>query len=222
MLSSVALHAVCGKLLILRSVCDDNLRFDPSFRLSVYQGRSLLGCDLWGNLIGVSRKEVIFRLHALPLLRIGFLDLLYGGAVVLQKNIGKGMSLRFLIRALCVWFLSAFLLLSLSSFFLMKSDIGSHVLGYVSSGISFLAAFLSSRFLSRVQKETALLSSLLFGLILVIILLTLGFLVGERSPDPSGVLSVVSFSFAGVLLGNLLPHLPIKTRRNRRSFVFPR
>ncbi len=132
------------------------------------------------------------------------------------------MGLRSLARALCVWFLSAFLLLSLASFFLSRSNVGSHVLGYLSSAISFLAAFLSSRYLSSFQKETALLSAFLFGLMLVILLLTLGFWIGERSPDPSGVLSVVSFSFAGVLLGNLMPHLSVKRKSKRRPFVFPR
>lgn len=122
----------------------------------------------------------------------------------MQKTVGTSPGLRVLVRALCVYVLSAFLLLVLTSFLLWRSHVGSASLGYVSSAISFLAAFLSSRFLLHSLKESSLVPALLFGLFLVIVLLTLGFLAGERSLDPSGVLSVVSFTFAGVLVGSLL------------------
>ena len=131
----------------------------------------------------------------------------------MQKTVGTSPGLRVLVRALCVYVLSAFLLLVLASFLLWRSDVGSHVLGYVSSGISFLSSFLSTRLLLRSQKSQSLVTAMLFGVLLVILLLTLGFLAGERSLDPSGVLSVVSFTFAGVLLGGLLP-LPLFSHRS--------
>jgi len=123
----------------------------------------------------------------------------------MQKTVGPSPGLRMLVRALCVYVLSAFLLLVLASFLLARSNVGSHVLGYVSSAISFLSSFLSTRLLLRSQKSQSLFTAMFFGVLLVILLLTLGFLAGERSLDPSGVLSVVSFTFAGVLLGGLLP-----------------
>ena len=133
----------------------------------------------------------------------------------MQKTVGTSPGLRMLVRALCVYVLSAFLLLVLASFLLWRSDVGSHVLGYVSSGISFLASFLSTRLLLRSQKSQSLFSCMLFGVLLVILLLTVGFLAGEHSLDPSGVLSVVSFTFAGVLLGGLLP-LPLFSHQSSR------
>ncbi len=138
----------------------------------------------------------------------------------MQKSVGTSLGLRMLVRALCSYVLSAFLLLVFASFLLSRSDVGSHVLGYVSSVISFLTSFLSTRLLLRSQKSQSLFSSMLFGFILVILLLTLGYLAGDRSFNPSGVLSVVSFTFAGVLLGGLLPFRlsPRKSSHRLRNF----
>ncbi len=132
----------------------------------------------------------------------------------MQKIVESPLGLRLLARALLVYALTAFLLLVLASFFLARSNVGSHVLGYVSSGISFLSAFLSSRLLLRAQKTGSLAPAMLFAVLLVILLLTIGFLAGDRKMDPSGVLSVVSFTFAGVSLAGVLP-LRISPRRRR-------
>lgn len=138
----------------------------------------------------------------------------------MQKSVGSSPGLRMLVRAICAYALSAFLFLLLASFLLSRSDVGSHVLGYVSSVISFLSAFISTRQLMRSQKSHSLFAALLFGVLLVILLMTLGFLAGERALDPSGVLSVVSFTFTGVLLGGLLPlHLPRRSSHRRRDFL---
>lgn len=139
----------------------------------------------------------------------------------MQKTLGYSPSLRMLARALFAYLLASFVLLVLASFLLSRSGAGSNILGYVSSAISFLAAFLSTRVLLRSQKALSLYTAALFGVLLVILLLTLGFLAGERSLDPSGVLSVISFTFAGVLLGALLP-LRSLPRRSRRRRTFPR
>lgn len=140
----------------------------------------------------------------------------------MRINIGKAPGLRSLFLSLSVWILSAFLLLVLSSFLLARSEAGSHVLGYVSSSISFLSALLASVSFAVSGGKKSLVSALLFGLLLVIFLLTLGFLAGERSLDPSGVLSVVSFTFAGVLLGCLLPRRLPSRKSNRKRFSIPR
>lgn len=136
----------------------------------------------------------------------------------MEKAVGKSPGLRMLVRALCIYVLAAFLLLVLASFTLWRSNVGSESLGYVSSAVSFLAAFLSARFLMHSQNQTSLAAALLFGLFLVIVLLTFGFLTGKRSLDPSGVLSVVSFTYAGVLAGSLLCFsAPGKRKRSRPS-----
>lgn len=138
----------------------------------------------------------------------------------MQNAVGKALSLRILFRVLLIYVFSAFLLLSLTSFFLARSDAGSNVLGYVSSAVSFLASFLSTQFLLRYQKSRSILSAMLFGLLLVIILLTIGFLAGEHSLDASGVLSVASFTLTGTMLGGILPLklLPRRQRSKRRMF----
>ena len=75
----------------------------------------------------------------------------------MQKTVGPSPGLRMLVRALCVYVLSAFLFLVLASFLLARSNVGSHVLGYVSSAISFLSSFLSTSFsfCARVRRLIA-------------------------------------------------------------------
>ncbi len=103
----------------------------------------------------------------------------------MQKTLGYSPGMRMLARALFAYLLASFVLLVLASFLLSRSGAGSDILGYVSSAISFLAAFLSTRVLLRSQKALSLYTAALFGVLLVILLLTLGFLAGERSLDPS-------------------------------------
>ena len=111
-------------------------------------------------------------------------------------------SLRQMLRALLVWSFTALILLILSALILSRTGTGSAALGYLSSALSFLAAF-SAGFFSSDRKGTSFLfPALLTGVFLVLILLTAGSFL-QRSLNPSGVLSVVSFTLVGVLLGSL-------------------
>ena len=111
-------------------------------------------------------------------------------------------SLRLLLRAMGAWVLSALLLLPLAALLLSKLPIGSAALGYWSSSLSFLTAFFAGLTAGDRRREGSLSACMLAGLLLSIALLTLGILTGAGL-DPSGILSVVSFTFAGVLLGGI-------------------
>ena len=112
-------------------------------------------------------------------------------------------SLRLLLRAMGAWGLSALLLLPLAALLLSKLPIGSAALGYWSSSLSFLTAFFAGLTAGDRRREGSLSVCMLAGLLLNIALLTLGILTGAGL-DPSGILSVVSFTFAGVLLGGVV------------------
>lgn len=135
------------------------------------------------------------------------------GCFFLKNNRNPTPDLRLLLRAILAWLVAAFVLLLLSAFVLSRIGVGSAVLGYVSSGISFLAAAAAGITLGRDKRNGLLARSLLAALILVVILLTAGFLVGDREISSSAVLSVISFSFAGTLVGASLSGGRRPTRR---------
>ena len=135
----------------------------------------------------------------------------------MPKSFGKAPGLRMLFRAFLIWSLIALLLLVLSSLVLAQMHVGSSVLGYVSSAISFLASFAAGISLGR-GEGNRLYPALLLALLLVILLLTLGFLAGDRSLNPSGILSVVTFTASGVLVGSLFRLQP---RRRKSRFPHP-
>ena len=138
------------------------------------------------------------------------------------KNGMLAGSLRQLLRALLVWILSALLLTLLSALILSKTGTGSAVLGYLSSALSFLAA-LAAGFSSGGKKGSAFLfPALLTAGFLILILLTAGCIAGEAL-NPSAVLSVVSFTLTGVLLGSLIARgrraaSPRRSFRGKSSF----
>ncbi len=111
-------------------------------------------------------------------------------------------SLRLLLHAIGIWFLAALVLLTVSAFLLSRIPVGSAVLGYWSSALSFLSAFFAGLKAGDRRQDGSIAACLSAGLLLSILLLTTGFLFGGGL-DPSGILSVVSFTFAGVLLGGL-------------------
>ena len=112
-------------------------------------------------------------------------------------------SVRALLRAILVWGGSAILLLTLTSLILAKASAGSEILGYCSSAISFVCAAAAGFSATQQRRDMPLWQGALIAIILVILLLTLGFLVKGKDLNPSGIMSVVSFTFAGALLGTL-------------------
>ena len=125
------------------------------------------------------------------------------GCFYLVHNRNPAGSLRLLLQAVGAWSAAALVLLPLSALLLSRLPIGSAALGYWSSSLSFLAAWFAGRKAGNKRENGSLLFCLPVCFVLITLLLTIGFLAGG-SLDPSGVLSVVSFTFAGVLLGGLM------------------
>lgn len=118
-------------------------------------------------------------------------------------GIGGG-SLRLAVRSLLLWTLTALTLLTLASFVLSRTDIGSDVIGYVSSCISFLCAVAAGAASAKKNRDRPLLQGFLTAVVLVILLLTVGFLARGQDLNASGILSVVTFTISGVLFGLVL------------------
>ena len=119
------------------------------------------------------------------------------------KAMMEKLSLRALLRALAAWAAAALVLTLCAALLVWRTEIGSGALGYLSSALSFLAACAAGLVSARRQGR-GLLPALVTATALVLVLLTLGFLIRGEGAEPSALLSLVSFSYAGCLLGSML------------------
>ena len=138
--------------------------------------------------------------------------ILSGGVSLLEKKQISLGSIRQMLHALGIWMLTATVLLLIASMLLTKAETGSEILGYISSAISFLCALMAGTAMKRGGRGQRLLKGIVTALFLIILLLTVGFLIRGERMDSSGILSVVSFTLAGCVLGCVLPK-----RRNRKN-----
>lgn len=121
----------------------------------------------------------------------------------------------FILSAVTAWFIAAVFALLLASFILNRIDIGNACIGYVSSAISFVAAIFAGIAAGRVRKTGALYTAAVSAAVIVTALLTIGFIVEGAGIEADGVISVVSFTFAGCLAGAVF--FPQREKKRRQG-----
>jgi hypothetical protein len=109
-----------------------------------------------------------------------------------------------ILLALGRWAVSALALLCLFSAVLTHINAGERAVAYASSALSFLAAVGAGSVIGGTKGDKIVYPVLLTAAVLVTILLTIGFMVEGSAIESGGVLSVVSFSFAGCLVGAVI------------------
>ena len=122
---------------------------------------------------------------------------------------------RFLPAAGCAWLAGAGLLLPVAALAANVFKLGELGLGYLSSAVSFLAAAIAGVSAIRRHPAAKLPISLLTATVLVIALLTVGFLIKGEEMNSSAILSIVSFTYAGVIFGAFIQPGRKRTRRIR-------
>ncbi len=136
-----------------------------------------------------------------------------GGVFLLRSLKGDFPDSGFLLKAAGAWLLSALLLLPAAALTLNALGATERALSMTSSLISFLSAAFAGAAAARKRRSGSVYTALLSAAVLVTALLTVGFLIAGESIDPSAVLSLVSFSFAGCLVGAVLCYRPVNKRR---------
>ena len=121
-----------------------------------------------------------------------------------KKENGHLPDARFLLRAVSAWMICACVLVFLAAMAANAFRLGERGLGYLSSAVSFLAAAAAGIFSDRARNTSRFAVSLISATTLVIILLTVGYLVRGEEMNSSAVLSIVSFTYAGVPAGVFL------------------
>lgn len=126
----------------------------------------------------------------------------------------------FLLHTAAAWTVSACLLLCVGSALANAAGMGEQGISYLSSCLSFLCAAAAGAAASRRAGTAGLWTALMTGTFLVILLLTLGFLIQGQDMDPASILSLVSFTYAGALVGVLL--MPKKRKKTQKRYAYKR
>lgn len=128
---------------------------------------------------------------------------------------GDGYDPAFLLSSAFVWLISASILLIISAVILCEIGCTEQSLGYVSSFISFGSALAAGAAAARRRKKKNLYTALLTAAALVIALLTVGFLIDGIEIEASAIMSVVSFTFAGCVVGVISFSSGVKRKQYR-------
>ena len=123
----------------------------------------------------------------------------------------------FLLKAVAAWLLSALILLPVAAVILNMFGASERAMSITGSSISFLTAACAGTAAAKKRRQGNVYTALLSGAVLVTALLTVGYLIAGEKIDPSAVLSLVSFTFAGCLVGAVICWRPVKKRRRRNA-----
>lgn len=129
----------------------------------------------------------------------------------MQKSLYADAS--FIPAAIRGWLISVPVLLILGAVIVNSVDAGTDTLAYVSAAVSFFSAFTAGIFAGRCAQTGRLYAGLLSAAVITLCLLTVGFLVKGSELSPDGILSVVSFTFAGVAAGCAAAPKKMKKRK---------
>lgn len=141
---------------------------------------------------------------------------LFGGVFLDFKGKAELSGGAFLLSAAAAWLMCAIAALAAASLIANAAAMGEQGLGWLSSAISFLCAAFAGAAAARKKRSKNLATALLTSTALVILLLTVGFLIKGQEMSPSSILSLVSFTYAGVLFGLYILWHPGRENRKRR------
>lgn len=121
----------------------------------------------------------------------------------------------FIVSAMAGWGIAALALLTVASLILDRVEIGSVGFAYVSSALSFLCAVFAGMAAGRARRAGTLYTAAVAAAAITTLLLTVGFIIEGPSMESAGVISVVSFTFAGCMVGAVFFGRPSKRRQPR-------
>lgn len=130
----------------------------------------------------------------------------------------KGLAfpdVRSVLTGCSAWCVCALCLTLAAAGVMTLADIPASAVGYICSALSFASAFFAGVCAMRVRERGALTLGLAVGTAATIIALTLGFIISESGLDADGVLSVVTFTLSGALVGALLCPKGKKRRKGK-------
>lgn len=127
----------------------------------------------------------------------------------------QALDIRFLPDAILMWFISAIILLPLAALAAELTRCSEAGLAYISSSTIFLTSLAAGAKAIRTRKKSAVITAIISALSIIIITLTLGFVIAGDKLEPDGILSLVTFTFSGALVGSVF--FAGSNRKSKRS-----
>ena len=115
----------------------------------------------------------------------------------------QALDIRFLPDALIMWFFSTLIFLPLATLTAEITRCGEAGLAYLSSALSFLTALAAGAKAIHTRGKSSLVTAVTTALSIIIVALTLGFLIAGDKLQADGILSLVTFTFSGALVGSV-------------------
>ena len=110
---------------------------------------------------------------------------------------------RFLLTAVTTWLAASLLCVLLCALIVQLSDAAAGTVGYISSALSFGTAVAAGGRAAHVRGRGAVYTGLASGVVIITLALTLGFIIAGQEISADGVLSVVTFTLSGALVGSV-------------------
>ena len=110
---------------------------------------------------------------------------------------------RFLLTAVTTGFAASLLCVLLCALIVQLSNAAAGTVGYISSALSFATAAAAGARAARVRGRGAVYTGLTSGVVIITLALTLGFIIAGQEIAADGVLSVVTFTLSGALVGSV-------------------
>ena len=121
----------------------------------------------------------------------------------MSVNSSQALDIRFLPDAILMWFISALILLPIAALTAQLTQCSEAGLAYISSAASFFTALAAGAKAIRTRKKSAVITAIISALSIIIIALTLGFVIAGDKLQADGILSLVTFTFSGALVGSV-------------------
>lgn len=121
----------------------------------------------------------------------------------MKGNSAQALDIRFLPDAVLTWFISALILLPLAAMTAQLVKCGEAGLAYISSALSFMTALAAGAKAMHTRKKKAVTTAAISAMTIIIAALTLGFIIAGDKLQSDGILSLVTFTFSGALVGSV-------------------
>ena len=134
----------------------------------------------------------------------------------MEKKGAEAIDIRFLLSSILMWVIVAAILLPFAALLAQVLQVGENTLAYISSFLSFAAAIFAGAKAMHIRKKGAVGTAFVTGVCIIIIALTLGFIIAGDRFDAAGILSLVTFTLSGALVGAVFFPGQKKQRRKKQ------
>ena len=119
----------------------------------------------------------------------------------MEKKGAEAIDIRYLLSSILFWFVCSLALLPAAALGAHIFECGETTMGYISSALSFLTALLAGAKAMQIRKKNAVATAVVTGVCIILLALTLGFIIAGDKLSAAGILSLVTFSICGSLVG---------------------